>query len=208
MVGEWAHWLDNPEVGPIAFQFGTRPLLTQESPIGAEWKRRLLTLKEGDVFLNRFSPTGFYSSAVNNPFMEELRARSERQIPYATEPTGDLTEPHGIGPRKRLVYLQPDELPKALQWESQGFTEAMRTPDNTLIFVQPDDARQILKDQADCMGCLSTCKFSNWSQHEEDFSTGKRADPRSFCIQKSLQAVAHEGHDPVAEELVEGALVL
>ena len=58
---EWEDWIDNPELGPIAFQFGTRPLLTQESPIGEAWKQRLLTLKEGDVFLNRFSPTGFYS---------------------------------------------------------------------------------------------------------------------------------------------------
>jgi len=30
---EWANWLNNPEIGPITFQFGTRPLLTQESPI-------------------------------------------------------------------------------------------------------------------------------------------------------------------------------
>ena len=27
---EWADWIDNPEIGPVAFQFGTRPLLTQE----------------------------------------------------------------------------------------------------------------------------------------------------------------------------------
>ncbi len=58
---EWEDWIDNPELGPIAFQFGTRPLLTKESPIGDAWKQRLLTLQEGDVFLNRFSPTGFYS---------------------------------------------------------------------------------------------------------------------------------------------------
>ena len=41
------------------------------------------------------------------------------------------------------------------------------------------------------MGCLSTCRFSNWSQQEPDFNNGKRSDPRSFCIQKALQAVAH-----------------
>jgi len=42
---EWLDFLDNPEVGPVAFQFGTRPLLTQESPISPGWKHRLLTLK-------------------------------------------------------------------------------------------------------------------------------------------------------------------
>jgi hypothetical protein len=55
-VEEWEHWLDNPEIGPVAFQFGTRPLLT-ESPVSDIWKKRLGTLKPGDVFLNRFSPT-------------------------------------------------------------------------------------------------------------------------------------------------------
>ena len=78
---EWEHWLSDPQIGPVAFQFGTRPLLTQESPISAAWKRRLLELHEGDVFLNRFSPTGFYSSAVRTPFLQNLEARSERQIP-------------------------------------------------------------------------------------------------------------------------------
>jgi nitronate monooxygenase len=56
---EWEDWIDNPDLGPVAFQFGTRPLLTQESPISEAWKQRLRSLKEGDVFLNRFSPTGF-----------------------------------------------------------------------------------------------------------------------------------------------------
>ena len=48
---EWEHWIDNPELGQIAFQFGTRPLLTKESPIPEEWKARLMTLDEGDVLL-------------------------------------------------------------------------------------------------------------------------------------------------------------
>src|ERR1044071_6098298 len=74
---EWGDWIGNPEVGPIAFQFGTRPLLTQESPISDAWKRRLLTLQEGDVYLNRFSPTGFYSSAVRNDFLNELQQRAD-----------------------------------------------------------------------------------------------------------------------------------
>ena len=82
---EWEDWIDNKELGPVAFQFGTRPLLTQESPIGAAWKKRLLTLKEGDIFLNKFSPTGFWSSAVNNGFIRELRGRSERQVAFTTE---------------------------------------------------------------------------------------------------------------------------
>lgn len=64
---EWNDWIDNPELGAIAFQFGTRPLLTEESPIPQGWKDHLRTLEPGDVLLHRFSPTGFYSSAVRNP---------------------------------------------------------------------------------------------------------------------------------------------
>ena len=112
-------WIDNPELGPIAFQFGTRPLLTQESPIGDAWKRRLLTLKEGDVFLNRFSPTGFYSLAVNNGFIHELRERSERQVAYSHRADRRARAEFGIGPRKRPVYLTPPTGP-CEAWEARG----------------------------------------------------------------------------------------
>lgn len=186
---EWEDWIDNPELGPIAFQFGTRPLLTQESPISEAWKQRLLTLQEGDVFLNKFSPTGFYSSAVDNEFIQELRQRSERQVAYTTEPVGEHVAPFGVGPRKRLTYLAAQDLFNVEGWVKAGFTEALRTPDSTLIFVTPERAARITFDQVDCMGCLSVCRFSNWSQHPPEYSNGKKADPRSFCIQKTLQSV-------------------
>lgn len=195
---EWEDWIDNPDLGPIAFQFGTRPLLTKESPIGDAWKQKLRTLQEGDVFLNRFSPTGFYSSAVNNGFMRELRDRNDRQVAFTTEPVGEHIAEYGVGPRKRAVYLTPADLEHARGWEAQGFVEALRTPDSTLIFVTPERARELLADQVACMGCLSQCRFSNWAQEEADHSTGKRPDPRSFCIQKTLQNIAHATDTPDA----------
>ncbi len=88
----------------------------------------------------------------------------------------------------------------SLGWEAQGFTEALRTPDSTLIFVTPEKAEEILADQVACMGCLSQCRFSNWSQHEPEYTTGKKADPRSFCIQKTLQNIAHESDKDEAVE--------
>ncbi|MDE3060396.1 MAG: nitronate monooxygenase [Pseudomonadota bacterium] len=187
---EWEHWLDNPEIGPIAFQFGTRPILTKESPVSDEWKKKLLQLAEGDVFLNNFSPTGFYSSAVNNSFIRELRGRAERQIAYRMEQEGLFSEPLPVGARGRPVFVQAEDKARADGWRAQGFTEAMKTPDATLIFVTPEKANQILVDQIECMGCLSHCRFSNWKDHD-DYTTGKKADPRSFCIQKTLQDIAH-----------------
>ncbi len=187
---EWTDWIDNPDLGPIAFQFGTRPLLTKESPISDAWKSRLLTLDEGDVHLNRYSPTGFYSSAVINPFLTDLRQRSERQIAFSSERVGEHDWPLPVGARGRLVYVTAADRLRAEEWMRQGFDSAMRTPDSTLIFVTPADQDQILTDQINCMGCLSECRFSNWAQNDAA-TTGKKADPRSYCIQKTLQTISH-----------------
>jgi len=198
---EWTHFLDNPEVGPVAFQFGTRPLLTKESPISDAWKHKLLTLKKGDIYLNKFSPTGFYSSAVRNPFLQDLTDRSDRQIPYSSEPVGLHDAELKIGPRGRPVYVTHPDKMRAEAWLQSGFTQEMKTPDNTLIFVTPESGAQIVQDQINCMGCLSMCAFSNWSQHEDQhYTTGKKADPRSFCIQKTLQRISHS--DEVDSQLM------
>lgn len=191
-LSEWENWLDNPELGPIAFQFGTRPLLTQESPISGAWKKKLLALKENDVFLNKFSPTGFYSSAVRNPFLQELIERSERQVAYTLEPVGEHVVEFQVGAVGRPVYLTAGDFKRVEAWTASGFSRGMRTPDNTLIFVTPERAQQITQDQVSCMGCLNACNFSNWAVNEAN-TTGKKPDPRSFCIQKTLQNISHDG---------------
>ena len=187
---EWSDWIDNPEIGPVAFQFGTRPLLTKESPISDAWKKRLMKLKQGDIKLHRFSPTGFYSSAVYNHFLHELYERSDREIAFVDHPAGDHVVPFAYGVRQRTVYVTKHDRRSAESWVSDGFSKALPTPDSTLIFVTPEKAQEIRKDQLDCMGCLSQCLFSNWATNELG-TTGRKADPRSFCIQKTLQEIAH-----------------
>ncbi|OQW46246.1 MAG: 2-nitropropane dioxygenase [Proteobacteria bacterium SG_bin6] len=191
---DWEHWIDNPELGAIAFQFGTRPLLTQESPIPQAWKEKLTQIEPGEVLLHRFSPTGFYSSAVRNPFLRALEARSERQIAYSTEQAGDHQYQLDVGVKGKNFWVTLNDLQRAREWHGHGFTEALKTPDNTLVFVTTEEKAEIRKDQADCMGCLSQCQFSSWADSETN-STGRLADPRSFCIQKTLQEIAHGG-DP------------
>lgn len=189
---EWENWIGNPELGTIAFQFGSRPLLTQESPIPDVWKRKLTTIAEGDILLQAFSPTGFYSSAVKTPFLEELIHRSERQIGISTEPHDHRTHLLDVGvPGNKHYYVTRDDLLHARGWHAQGYTEALKTPDDTLVFETPAMAKTVRKDQADCMGCLSQCRFSAWAEHLDKNSTGRLADPRSFCIQKTLQDIAH-----------------
>ena len=187
---DWEDWIDNPELGPIVFQFGTRPLVTEESPISERWKRKLLTMRDGDVKLNRFSPTGFYSSAVRNDFIGELAQREHRQVAYTAEPIGDHDQVFTPGPRGRTFYLTKGDLVRAREWMDEGFSAVMKTPDTTIIFVTDDKAREIRADQAACMGCLSACRFSNWATNEQG-STGKKTDPRSYCIQKTLQEIIH-----------------
>lgn len=196
---EWDDWIDNPELGQVAFQFGTRPLLTQESPIPQAWKDLLRTIEPGDVLLHRFSPTGFYSSAIRNPFLRNLEARSERQVPYSRVAAGEHTVQLDVGVKGRNFWVTPRDLERARTWVAQGFTEALKTPDDTVIFVTPEERNTIRKDQADCMGCLSHCGFSSWKDHD-DYTTGRLADPRSFCIQKALQGAIHGA--PLDENLV------
>lgn len=189
---DWADWIDNEELGPICFQFGTRPLLTQESPVTDAWKDRLLSLEEGDIYLNKFSPTGFYSSAVRNKLLNALDDRTARQVAYARKEDGNLNTALPVGARGRPVYMTAEDKAKADVWIAQGFSEGMKTPDSTLVFETPDVAAQVVKDQQACMCCLSQCRFSNWADNEEG-TTNKLPDPRSFCIQKTLQDVAHGG---------------
>lgn len=185
---DWEHWLDNPEIGPVAFQLGTRDLLTRENPVTDEWKLLLLSMKEGDVALNKFSPTGFYSSAYKNSMIRELYERLERQTPYSQEPDEDMTEAvTGPDLPKKGCYVTPKDKARADAWIAEGFGSPLRTPDNTLIFVTRERAREIKRHKSECVGCLATCALSAWSQNPENkHITGRLPDPRTYCIQRGL----------------------
>ena len=117
---EWENWIDNPDLGAIAFQFGTRPLLTEESPIPQAWKDHLRTLEPGDVLLHKFSPTGFYSSAVKNPFLRDLEARSLRQIPYSRVEAGEHTVQLDVGVKGKNFWVAPADLERARGWVAES----------------------------------------------------------------------------------------
>ncbi len=189
-IEDFEEWLDNPDIGPIVFQFGTRPIYTQEYPVPKEWKDKLMNLSEGEVYLNRFSPTGFYSSAIENEFIKELQGREIRQVEYRAKQDEEFNTAIPFGNRGRSVYVKAQDKELVDNWKNSGHTEGMKTPDETLMFVDKSKAQQIITDQINCMGCLSQCRFSNWTDRpEENYTTGKKADPRSFCIQKTLQEV-------------------
>ncbi len=129
---------------------------------------------------------------MRNPFLRSLEARSERQIPYSKVEAGEHTARLDVGVGNKNFWVAPADLERARNWVAQGFTDGLRTPDDTIIFVTPEERSVIQQDQKDCMGCLSHCGFSAWKDHD-DYTTGYLADPRSFCIQKTLKDIVHGG---------------
>ncbi len=192
-LDEWKDFIDNQELGSVFFQFGTRPLLTQESPVSEEYKKKLIGLSEDDVISNNFSPTGFFSMAVKNEFMNNLIEREKRQIEVSRSISEEFSESISTGVRGRELYVKSQDFDKAQTWLSQGFTKVIRTARKTGVFLTPEEATKIVKDQQDCVGCLSACRFSSWYLEGENHSTGELPDPTSFCIQKTLRDIGHGG---------------
>lgn len=182
---EFEDWIDNPEIGPVAFQFGTRPLLTRESPVLRTWKDRLLSLKPGDVVIQNFSPTGFYSSAIQNKFLEELKERLATEIAFSETKEGAFTHPVELS-KNKTIYIAASDKKKAERQVKQGLSVILRTPDHSIVFVTPETSEEIKKARSLCLGCLSQCRFSSWSQSGKGNNTGKWPDPRSFCIHEKL----------------------
>jgi NAD(P)H-dependent flavin oxidoreductase YrpB (nitropropane dioxygenase family) len=182
-LSEWEDYINNNELGLVAFQFGTRSILTTECPVSKAWQPKLMTLKRGDVKLTPLSPTGFYSSAICNRMLEDLLELQKRQVAVVENSYVTVT----ASGREIPIAAVED----AQMWIDSGFSAAMLTPSNTVVFTTPEQCDQILCDQKNCCGCLSKCRFSSWCQHKG--ATGNIPDPRSFCIQKSLQGAAHGG---------------
>ena len=187
---DWEDYIDNPEIGDIAFQLGTRPMLTQESPISDAWKKLLLNVKKGDVILQKFSPTGFYSSAIKNEFLSKLIERKNNEVEYKSEPDNEFSCALALN-AIRSVYIRPQDMQKAQNQIDLGFSVVQETPDNTVVFLTPAEWSQMKIDRAECAGCLSQCQFSSWSK--ATVSTGKLPDPRTYCIHKTLYDGGHGG---------------
>ncbi len=189
-IKEYEKFLNNEKIGKIAFQFGTRPMLTKESPISDEWKQTLLHLKPEDIKTNKFSPTGFYSSAINNIYLKELFDRSTRQIDFSTE-QNDIFNFEIIDIDGTKIFIKNEDIKNVNEWLSSGYNKISKTPDNTVLFITKEKFNELKNDMCDCYGCLSQCQFSCWSQNTTNNTTGKIPDFRKICIQKALQNSIH-----------------
>lgn len=193
-LNEWRDFIDDPELQPIAFQFGTRTLVTQENPAQISMKMAFLKagMKKQMVHLHNFSPTGFYSSALENSFLKGLMERSNRQVAFVRVATNVMSYEVKIGTRGRSIFVSESDGVMVEKWILEGFSAGLPTPDNTMVFVSEVEAKSILEDQRACKGCLKGCRFSGWYE-EGDHSTGIAPDPRSFCIFNTLYAASHGG---------------
>ena len=189
-LAEWQDYIDNPELGNVAFQFGTRPMITKESPISDAWKRLMLNTKKGDVILQKFSPTGFYSSAINNTFLRRLIERKNDEIEFSNAQTEEFCVPLALN-KFRGVYIKKQDQAHVKKMLDRGFSHIEPTPDSTLVFLTPQEYAQIKTDRAHCVGCLSQCQFSGWSR--ANGCTGKLPDCRTYCIHKTLMDIGHGG---------------
>jgi NAD(P)H-dependent flavin oxidoreductase YrpB (nitropropane dioxygenase family) len=184
-LSEWQDYIDNPEIGPVGFQFGTRPIITQESPVSMEFKKQLMNVVKDDVKIQRFSPTGFYSSAVKNDFLMDLYQRSDQAFEYKKEKEENFT--YEINYNGKNYYINPqlaDKYEKLMHNENNVISFL---PAEEFLIIDKDKLKSLQKDQADCVGCLSNCVFSGWSSNGDD----KKGDIRSYCIYKTLSNIAH-----------------
>ena len=183
---DFASWIGDKKIGSIAFQIGTRPLLTQESVTSKTWYKRLMSLKKEDIIGQYLSPTGFYSRAIKNDFIDKILSRNSTEISYKEEPEEGFSYRISEG-----IYISEADKDRADSYKESGRTIIIKTPDFSILFITPEEQEEIKEDLKRCKGCLSQCRFSTWSQHSSTGSTGKLPDPRTFCIQKALDEAVH-----------------
>ena len=137
---EWEDWIDNPELGPDRVPVRHPPAADPGKPdqrrleaaaADAEGRRRLPQPVQPDRLLLRRRQQRLHRRSCAQ--------RSEHQVAYTTEPVGE----HVAAVRRRPAQAhrlsdagRPGPRPSAGRRE--GFTEALRTPDSTLVFVTPE----------------------------------------------------------------------
>ena len=161
------------ELGPIAFQFGTRPLLTRESPIPEAWKKRLLELAArrraaAPLQPDRLLLVGGQERLPATTWSE----RSERQVAVRRRrrmPSTAATEFFAYGRSGHGVYLtRPEDHGAGPGLARRGLhpadAHAGRHPD---LRRRPRTRARSAAIRPTAWAACSHCKFSNWTDHGE-----------------------------------------
>ncbi len=113
---------------------------------------------------------------------------------------GEHSEPFPVGARGRLVYLTAADKVRAEEWVRQGYHRGdAHAGIDADLRDRPTRRTRSSPTRSTAWAASRACLFSNWSQNEQG-TTGKKADPRSFCIQKTLQEISHS--DKIDDQLM------
>ena len=84
---------------------------------------------------------------ITNRILASVEQGFEAQIAFTKEPIGDhhFELDVGIGSKKNY-WVTKGDLQHAREWYGAGFTNAMKSPDDTLIFVTPEEEKMIRAD--------------------------------------------------------------
>jgi len=126
-------------------------------------------------------------SRKNSMTLEDY-AKQNPEIAYMEKPEGIFIKPFKVS-KAHTVYLTMHDRKRADKYIKNGKPIAVRTPDHSLIFLSKEEEEAIKQDRMNCVGCLSACLFSGWSQANGHLD--RLPDVRSFCINKTLTAIAH-----------------
>ena len=125
-------------------------------------------------------------------------SRTERQVAYTTEIlVSEHVAEYGVGPRKRVVYLTQGDLSRvrrSAMAQPRGITEALRTPDTTLIFVDARAcARKSLADQIGLHGMPQHLPFFQLvARRSLNSPPARRPIRAASASRRHLQDIAHE----------------
>jgi nitronate monooxygenase len=187
---EWERLDRQSRARQIAFQFGTRPLLTRKARSRRCGRRAARRSSRATSCCTASRPPASIQLAVRNTFLRASRRAASGRSAYSKVEAGEHTVQLDVGVKAaRTSGCPEDDLNRARAWHGAGFTEALKTPDDTLVFVAPrseDDPQ----GPGRLHGLPVALRLLVWKDHD-DYTTGRLADPRSFCIQKTLQDIAH-----------------
>ena len=177
---EWEDWIDNPDLGPDRLPVRHPPAADPGEPDrrGLEAEAADASRK-GDVFLNRFSPTGFYSIGREQR-LHPGAARAQRAPGRLHDRAGGRA--HGRVRRRpaqaRSSISRRTTSSACRRWEAEGYHRgAAHAGHHAGLRHAARRPREITADQVACMGCLSQCRFSNWSQHEPGLQQRQEGRP-------------------------------
>jgi hypothetical protein len=184
------HWIDNPELGQIAFQYGTRPLLTEESR-SRRVEGPLRTLDDGDVpaapvLADRVLQLGGAQS-------RSCAARRPQRAadPYSRVRAGEHTVQLDVGVKGKNFWVAPKDRDRARAWFGRVSPRRSRPP-TTRGVRHAGRARGDPRGPGRVHGLPVALRLLV-VEGPRRLLDGRLADPRSFCIQKTLQDIAHGG---------------